>query len=153
MRKMKLSLLLTFLLLVSSCSNVRNSSLKENLREFSLNELNKLNEQSTFLSYKHSVENKEVQKMLLEYLKYFDNASYQIIATGTFNADSMRTTVSKKQSLTSFMDNYNIVGKMPKNQIAKLIFDYEQLQTKEKIDILRSNMDDLEYRIEVLEKN
>jgi hypothetical protein len=147
MWEIKLLLSLITLFLVSSCANDSNSSSKENMNKFSLVVKNKLDEQVILLSYKHNTESDEVNELLLKYLQYFENATYQIITTGDINVEALKSKLYQNISLRIFLDQEIVGLKMNKNLAAKIIFDFKQLKANEELEGLSDRLQDLEYQI------
>ncbi len=103
-------------------------------------------EAAILLGMKQDISKNDVELILYEYYKEYNNYDYQLLTTRTLDIqewkDSWKT---KPLPLSEFIKNLSKSFSLPEKIVAGIILDYRFIKYQEEFEILDSSIEDLRY--------
>lgn len=144
-------ILLLILFSFSKCGSDKKTKIDRDAlnREMGEDKIKEIQEAAILLGMKHEISNKEVELILYEYYKEYDNYEYQLITTGTLDVEELKSSLTGEPlPLSRFIKSLSKTFSATERIVAGIILDYRFLKYQEEFEILDSSIEDLKYDLE-----
>lgn len=145
------TLFLTIPFLLINCSSDKQTQIERDAwyQQMSDDKINEIQEAAILLGLKHDIGNGEVELILFDFYKTYDNYEYQLITNCTLDIEEWKASWKDEPPLLSmFIIDAAKCFSISKNIIAGIILDYRFLKYHYKLNSLDSSIDDLRYDLE-----
>lgn len=143
--------IILFIVFLNGCKSDDDFNSEKFYSRYAVDLENELDEDVALIAFKHSFDIEKVKIVLLNYWKFNDNYSYQILTLKKIDHKKGMMMDSIKPKMIELIPQLARESQLSNQDVGRIIYDYRILNYEEQINSLYDRLDDIEMSIEYRE--
>lgn len=151
MKIINIIFIITFILFLNGCKSEDDFNPEKFYARYAVELENELDENVSLIAFKQNLAIEKVKIVLLNYWKFNDNYSYQILTLKKIDYKKEMMMDSIKPKMIELIPQLAQESQLSNQDVGKIIYDYRILNYEEQMNSLYDRLDDIEMSIEYRE--
>lgn len=143
--------IILFIVFLNGCKSEDDFNSEKFYARYAIDLENELDENAALIAFKNNLAIEKVKIVLLNYWKFNDNYSYQILTLKKIDYKKEMMMDSIKPKMIELIPQLAQESQLSNQDVGKIIYDYRILNYEEQMNSLYDRLDDIEMSIEYRE--